>query len=253
MTQPTGGLCRLNKLLAASGVTSRRAAVELIRSGRVTVDGHILRGAGSMVRPEAVIRVDGRRIVVPATREYVAYHKTVDVIVTRRDPSGRVCLLDVLPSELHGLQPVGRLDRDTSGLLLLTNDGDFALRMTHPSHGVPKRYVAEVDGTLDEEDLDRLREGILLHDGPTRPAEGRVLERRGAKTVVELVIREGRRRQVRRMFARLHTPVLRLERRAIGPVQLEGIAPGGFRHLTPDEVRGLLALAEPDASREEEG
>jgi 23S rRNA pseudouridine2605 synthase len=248
---PGEGLLRLNKLLAASGACSRRRAGDLIHEGRVTVDGCPVYAAAAMVRASSDIRVDGVRVRTETGLQYVAYHKTTGVIVTRSDPSGRVSLLDVLPAELHGLQPVGRLDRETSGLLLLTNDGDFALRMTHPSHGVPKVYVAEIDGTLDEDSLARLRAGLLLRDGPTRPAEARVLERRPGAMVVELVLREGRRRQVRRMFARLHTPVVRLERRAIGPVTLEGIAPGEWRRLTETEATALLALA--SAARPDQG
>ncbi len=238
-------LVRLNKLLSQHGVASRRAAMRLIRDGRVAVGGEIVDRTAALVDPAREVRVDGVPLPAEVELEYVAYHKPVGLIVTRRDPAGRDTVVDALPEEIRGLHPVGRLDRDTSGLLLLTNDGDFTLKMTHPSHAVPKVYVARVDGRLSAEALQALRSGVTLKDGPTRPAEARVLGEDTRGMVVELTLREGRKRQVRRMLRHVGAPVIELERVAVGPVALGDLEPGAWRPLTPREVTRLKEAAAP--------
>jgi len=240
-------LVRLNKLLSLHGVTSRRGAARLIRDGRVEVGGQVVDRTAALVDPTQEVRVNGVALPRRVELEYVAYHKPVGLIVTRSDPAGRETVTDTLPEEIRGLHPVGRLDRDTSGLLLLTNDGDFTLKMTHPRHAVPKVYIAHVDGRLSREALGALRAGVTLRDGPTRPAEARVLREDDAGTVVELTLREGRKRQVRRMLRHVGTPVIHLRRVAVGPVTLGDLAPGAWRPLTPDEVTRLKRCAEPHA------
>jgi len=239
----TDGLVRLSKHLAALGVASRRRAVRLIAEGRVTVDGALIDRLGALIDPDADVRVDGSSAPVEGPREYVIYHKPVGLLCTRSDPSGRPTVTQALPDEIKGLFPVGRLDRDTSGLLLLTSDGEFAHAMTHPDHGVLKAYVAEVDGCLTELDLTCLRQGVKLKDGMTKPADAEVTESGVGRTKVRLTIREGRHRQVRRMFRALGGRVRTLSRIRVGPLELGALGPGQWRRLTRQEVDALLAAA----------
>ena len=223
---------RLNRYLASAGVGSRRAVDELIRAGRVTVNGEVGE-LGAAVGDGDVVAVDGRP-VAPQELAYLMLHKPSGVVTTASDPQRRRTVVDLVESPQR-VYPVGRLDRDTTGLLLLTNDGELANRLAHPRHGVDKTYVAEVEGDPPPEAIRRLAEGVELDDGPTAPARARRL---GAGRL-ELVIHEGRNRQVRRMCEAVGHPVRRLHRTAYGPVELGTLAPGRWRPLTAEEVAAL--------------
>lgn len=238
----SGGPERLQKLLAAAGLGSRRECEGLVAAGRVTVDG---RPASLGERADPAVQevaVDG--VPVRFDVRTVAYllNKPAGYVTTARDPQGRPIVVDLVPAEPR-VFPVGRLDRDTEGLLVLTNDGDLAHRIMHPSHGLPKTYVAEVAGAVRPATLARLRRGVDLEDGPARAATARLLARRGAESVVEVVVTEGRNRIVRRMLATVGHPVRRLARSAIGPVRDDKLAPGRFRRLTPTELGALERAA----------
>lgn len=242
------GLIRLQKLLAQSGVASRRKCEELMLDGLVEVDGEVVTRLGTKVDPRtAVIRVDGRRLPPISPHVYLVLNKPRGVVSTMSDPEGRRTLSDVVADRPERLFHVGRLDTDTSGLLLLTNDGDFAHRMAHPSYEVLKTYVAEVDGDVDQATLARLRDGVTLDDGPVEVESVKVVTRgegqaRG-RTIVELVIHEGRNRIVRRLLDHVGHPVRRLTRTRFGPVGLRGLAVGELRELTSDELGQLLDSA----------
>ena len=223
---------RLNRYLASAGVGSRRAVDELIRAGRVTVNGEVGE-LGAAVGDGDVVAVDGRT-VAPQELAYLMLHKPSGVVTTASDPQRRRTVVDLVESPQR-VYPVGRLDRDTTGLLLLTNDGELANRLAHPRQGVDKTYVVEVEGDPPPEAIRRLAEGVELDDGPTAPARARRL---GAGRL-ELVIHEGRNRQVRRMCEAVGHPVRRLHRTAYGPLELDTLAPGSWRPLTAEEVAAL--------------
>lgn len=238
---------RLNKILSAAGVASRRAADELITQGRVEVNGQIAQ-LGSQANPEQDdIRVDGRRLKqTTVERRYLLVYKPRGVVSTRSDPERRKTVIDLVAA--HGitgyLYPVGRLDFDSEGLLILTNDGTFADHVSHPRHELERTYEVEVEGVPDERDLERLRRGIVIEGRRTRPADVRALgtsqSRRGPRSRLEITIREGRNRQVRRMCDSIAHPVNRLRRVRIGPITDKRLKPGQVRDLTPGEVRALL-------------
>ena len=228
---------RLAKHLARAGVASRRAAERLIADGRVTVDGEVVRDPAHDVDASQDIRVDGRE-VAPAPAQIVVYavHKPAGVVSTARDTHGRPTVTQLVKAPGLRLYPVGRLDADTTGLILLTNDGELANRLTHPRYEVPRTYHAEVrGGPVPARALQALREGVELDDGRTAPAGVRQLR----PGVLELVLREGRKRQVRRMCEAVGYPVVRLERVAFGPLALGDLRPGTARRLSGDEVRAL--------------
>ena len=232
---------RLQKVLARVGIGSRRVCEDLIAEGRVLVDGEMA-VLGRRVDPEtALIEVDGAPVGVrPALVHYVL-NKPAGVVTTADDPQGRPTVVGLVPDEPR-VFPVGRLDVDTEGLLLLTNDGELAHRLTHPSYGVEKEYVAEVEGLPTRAVLRRLREGVELDDGPTAPARATLVD----PSVVRLTIHEGRNRQVRRMCEAGGHSVVRLIRTRIGPLADRSLAPGAWRELTGAEVRSLQrAVAEP--------
>ncbi|MCW2842433.1 MAG: ribosomal large subunit pseudouridine synthase [Nocardioides sp.] len=242
------GLIRLQKLLAMSGVASRRKCEELMLGGLVEVDGEIVTRLGTKVDPTtAVIRVDGKRLPPVSEQVYLVLNKPRGVVSTMSDPEGRRTLSDVVADRPERLFHVGRLDTDTSGLLLMTNDGEFAQRMAHPSYEVDKTYVAEVDGEVTKATVATLLEGVTLDDGDVTVTGARIISvsgrGRGAKSIVELVIREGRNRIVRRLLEHLGHPVRRLTRTAIGPVQLAGLDSGALRDLTLGELGELLDAA----------
>ncbi len=239
------GLIRLQKLLAQSGVASRRKCEELMLAGAVVVDGEVVTRLGTKVDPRtAVIRVDGKRLPPISPHVYLAVNKPRGVVSTMSDPEGRRTLSDVVADRPERLFHVGRLDTDTDGLILLTNDGDFAQRLAHPSYEVDKTYVAEVDGRVTKAVLGQLREGVTLEDGPVTVSAARLVSVQGERSIVELVIHEGRNRIVRRLLDQVGHPVRRLTRTAIGPVQLRGMAPGELRDLTLDELGQLLDRTE---------
>lgn len=243
---------RLQKYLAHAGIASRRHAEELIEAGAVTVNGQVVRELGTRVDPSAdEVRVRGR-LVRPATDHlYVLLNKPADVVTTAHDPQGRRTVLDLLPVEWRErrVYPVGRLDRDTEGLLLLTDDGDLALRLTHPRYALPKEYAALVAGRPTRSALERLERGVRLagEERPderlTAPARAWEMRSQGDATWVGIEIHEGRKRQVRRMFEAVGYPVLRLRRVRVGPLTLGSLPPGKSRLLRADEVERLRRAA----------
>ncbi|CAI9415232.1 pseudouridine synthase [Nocardioides sp. T2.26MG-1] len=239
------GQVRLQKLLAQSGVASRRKCEELMLEGLVEVDGEVVTRLGTKVDPRtAVIRVDGKRLPPVSELVYLVLNKPRGVVSTMSDPEGRRTLSDLVADRPERLFHVGRLDTDTSGLLLLTNDGDFAHRMAHPSYEVDKTYVAEVEGEVFRRTIKQLLEGVTLDDGPVTVSKARIVEATASKSIVELVIHEGRNRIVRRLLDHVGHPVRRLTRTAIGPVTLGRLRSGEVRELTLDELGELLDLAQ---------
>jgi 23S rRNA pseudouridine2605 synthase len=223
---------RLNAYLARAGVASRRKADDLIKAGRVTVNGEPGR-LNTFVESRDRVEVDGRP-VAKQRLTHLLLHKPAGVVTTARDPQGRPTVVELVPDDPR-VVPVGRLDADTTGALLLTNDGELAHRLAHPRYGVEKTYVVEVEGDPDGDALARLERGVELEDGVTAPARARRL--RGG--VVELTIHEGRNRQVKRMLAAVGHPVLRLHRSAYAGLGVDGLAPGEWRPLAPGEVSRL--------------
>jgi 23S rRNA pseudouridine2605 synthase len=239
------GLVRLQKLLARSGVASRRKCEELMLAGSVEVDGEVVTRLGTKVDPRtAVIRVNGKRLPPVSAHVYVVLNKPRGVVSTMSDPEGRRTLSDFIEDRPERLFHVGRLDTDTEGLLLLTNDGDFAQRVAHPSYELDKTYVAEVPGPVTKATVRQVLDGVDLEDGPVEVSSFRVLSEHEDKAIVEVVIHEGRNRIVRRLLEAVGHPVKRLTRTAIGPVLLTGLRPGEVRELTRDELGALLDAAE---------
>ncbi len=267
-----GEKVRLQKVIAAAGIASRRKAEELIRAGRVRVNGQVVTQLGVKVDPEQdVIEVDGERIRLPKTRTYILLHKPRGVLSTTSDPYGRPTVVDLVPVGRR-LFPVGRLDADSEGLMLLTDDGEVAERLTHPRYGHRKEYIALVIGTPDKKALRALARGIVLDGQRTSPAEVTVLGRRVPKEIldagapglhkvspkgfswVRVVVTEGRKHQVRRMLKAVGHPVIRLFRVAMGPLRLGRLQPGEWRYLTPKEqqrLREALGLAREPACHAE--
>ncbi|WP_058303802.1 pseudouridine synthase [Gorillibacterium timonense] len=236
---------RLQKVLAQAGIASRRKCEEIISSGRVQVNGTVVKELGVKVDPKAdVILVDGKPIKNEQTL-YLLLHKPKGVITSAKDTKGRKVVSDYLPGIKERVYPVGRLDYDTEGLLILTNDGEFAYLMTHPRHHVPRTYRATVEGTPHGSVLEKLAKGIKLEDGMTAPAivDYHDVNPEKKETVISITIFEGRNRQVRRMFEAVHYPVIRLKRVQFGPLHLGTLARGKFRHLTPQEVEELRKAA----------
>jgi 23S rRNA pseudouridine2605 synthase len=235
---------RLQKFLARSGVASRRGSEELMTAGRVAVNGVVVTQLGAKVDPATdVVTVDGEVVEFQTGPVTLMLHKPAGYVTTMDDPQGRPTVAELMPEGLPGLFPVGRLDRDTTGLLLLTTDGELGFRLLHPRFHVQKVYRATVDGVPSDDDLARLRAGIELDDGPTRPAGARLLERCGSTAVVELVISEGRKRQVKRMLSAVGHPVVALHREGFGPLELGSLPEGQTRELEPDEAAALYELA----------
>ena len=244
MTQrsdPDEGRLRLQKVLAAAGVGSRRACEELIREGRVEVDGVVVDELGSRVNPlTAVVRVDGERVVVNPDRIYLAVNKPRGYLSAMTDERGRKTLADLVPDAGARLFHVGRLDVDTEGLIILTNDGDLAQRLAHPSYEIRKTYLADVEGSVTREAVRKILTGVDLDDGPVVADACRVVDQALGRTLVELVIHEGRNRIVRRLFDALGHPVRGLVRTAIGDVRLGDLPSGTTRHLQRTELAALL-------------
>jgi 23S rRNA pseudouridine2605 synthase len=238
------GMVRLQKLLAQSGVASRRKCEELMLEGHVEVDGEVVTRLGTKVDPRtAVIRVDGKRLPPVSPHVYLVLNKPRGVVSTMSDPEGRRTLADFVSTRPERLFHVGRLDTDTEGLILLTNDGDFAHRMAHPSFELDKTYVAEVPGPVSKATVRKVLAGVTLEDGPVAVSSFRVVSGHGNKAIVELVIHEGRNRIVRRLLESVGHPVRRLTRTAIGPVRLTGLRGGEMRDLTREELGTLLDAA----------
>ena len=242
MSQGESEGVRLQKVLARAGVASRRASEELIARGRVEVNGAVVREQATRVDPARdVIRVDGARIPPERRHSYVVLNKPRGVLSAMEDDRGRRTLAEFVQRRGgERLFHVGRLDADTEGLILLTNDGEFAQRMSHPSYEVRKTYVAVVDGSLEHAVLARLRKGITLEDGPIQPDKVRILARDPRQTMVEITLHSGRNRIVRRIFDAVGHPVRRLSRTAIGPIRLGTLKSGELRDLTSAELGSLL-------------
>jgi 23S rRNA pseudouridine2605 synthase len=238
------GLVRLQKLLAQSGVASRRKCEELMLAGEVEVDGEVVTRLGTKVDPTtAVVRVSGKRLPPVSAHAYLVLNKPRGVVSTMSDPEGRPTLADFVADRPERLFHVGRLDTDTEGLILLTNDGDFAQRLAHPSYEVEKTYVAEVEGRVDKGTVRELLAGVVLEDGPVDVRRARVVSSTADRGIVELVIHEGRNRIVRRLLDQVGHPVRRLTRTAVGPVRIGSLKAGSLRELSADEVGSLLDSA----------
>jgi 23S rRNA pseudouridine2605 synthase len=241
LTDVPGGV-RLQKVLAAAGVGSRRHCEELIGAGRVEVDGEIVRRFGARVDPQhQIIRVDGRRIPASEDLVYLAVNKPAGVLTSMSDSRGRKTMADLLPDVAERLFHVGRLDYDTEGLILLTNDGELAHRLAHPRFGVPKTYLAEVAGQVPRGLGRQLLTGVDLDDGIASADKFRVIEQVGSRALVEITLHEGRKHIVRRMLAEVGHPVARLVRTQVGPVALGSLRPGETRKLSTKEVGELYA------------
>jgi 23S rRNA pseudouridine2605 synthase len=238
---------RLQKILSTAGVASRRASESYITEGRVSVNGQTVTELGTKADPFVDdIRVDGRRVTTPTRRLYILMYKPRGYITSRSDPQRRPTVIDLLAKGgvRDYVYPVGRLDYDSEGLLLLTTDGDLASRLTHPSHEVEREYHARVRGVPNRHALDRLARGIVLDDSKTAPARVRLLKVfEGGEAMLSIVLHEGRNRQVRRMCEAIGHPVVRLRRVRIGPITDDRIRPGEFRELDSDEVSALRRSA----------
>ena len=237
---------RLQKFLAEAGIASRRKAEELIAAGRVKVNGKIVTEQGVKINPQKdKVEFDNRLIAVKAEKKvYIMLHKPEGYVTTAKEQFGRPAVLDLIHGVQERIFPVGRLDYDTSGLLLLTNDGDLTYRLTHPSHDVEKTYLAKVYGVPDEADLQKFRRGVTVDGRKTSPAKIRILERDKDLrfSMVEITIHEGRNRQVRKMCEAIKHPVAQLKRVATGELQLGDLPKGKYRHLTEREIKYLKKL-----------
>ncbi len=241
LTDVPGGV-RLQKVLAEAGIGSRRHCEELIGAGRVEVDGQTVRRFGARVDPEnQVIRVDGKRIPAKPGLVYLAFNKPPKVLTAMSDPRGRRTVADFLGDRAERLFHIGRLDYDTEGLMLLTNDGELAHRLAHPSFEVAKTYLAEISGPVPRDLGRRLQAGVELDDGVASADRFRVLDRSGHRAMVEITLHEGRKHIVRRMLAGTGHPVSRLVRTDVGPIRLGSLKPGTSRNLTTREVGELYA------------
>jgi len=237
---------RLQKVLSRAGVASRRKAEELIKQGRVKVDGVVVTQLGFKVDPErCVIEVDGVRVKVDAKPIYIALYKPRGYVTTKSDPHVPFerTVFSLLPPEYRKLHYVGRLDKDSEGLLLLTNDGHLTHLVTHPHHELEKRYVVTVEGSIEPSHIKQLKDGILLDDGKKHKAKVRILSSGKHTTTMLVCIREGRKRQIRVMMGKVGLRVKRLIRVSIGPIKLGGLRQGEFRHLSEDEVEALYKAA----------
>ena len=243
-------MVRLQKILSLAGVASRRASEQLMLEGRVSVNGATVRELGTKADPSVdAIRVDGSRIKTPERHRYILLNKPRGYVTTRSDPEKRPTVLDLVGIRDY-IYPVGRLDFDSEGLLILTNDGDLAARLTHPRHGVERVYEARVLGIPDAHDLRRLSRGIIIDGRRTSPARIDLLpgKRDGTHATLRIAIHEGRNRQVRKMCDAIGHPVDHLRRVAIGPIRDERLKPGQYRELTNDEVARLRAAAKRQAT-----
>jgi 23S rRNA pseudouridine2605 synthase len=240
MSNDVGGPERLQKLLSTAGVASRRLSEELIRQGRVSVNGTVVTELGTRADLDRDdIRVDGRRIRAQKRMRYILLNKPRGYVTTRRDPQGRPTVMDLLKGIREYVYPVGRLDYDSEGLLLLTNDGDLAAKLTHPRYEVDRVYEARIRGVPDRRTLDRLARGVVVESRRTAPARVELVEEREGQSIVHIALHEGRQRQVRKMFDAVGHPVVRLRRIRLGPIADAQLTTGYWRELTPQEVARL--------------
>lgn len=236
---------RLQKILSAAGVASRRASEQMILEGRVTVNGETVRELGTKADPDTdAIKVDGRRVKTAITHRYVVLYKPKGYVTTRKDPEGRRTVMDLIGDSQY-IYPVGRLDYDTEGLLLMTTDGDLAARLMHPRHEVDKEYEVIVLGAPDARALEKLKKGVYIEGGRTSAAHvhvGSTVKGHKPTTLLTITIREGRNRQIRKMCSAVGLPVRDLRRIRMGPITLGRLKPGQWRDLTPAEVKRLKAV-----------
>jgi 23S rRNA pseudouridine2605 synthase len=233
---------RLQKILAQMGVASRRKAEDLIVEGRVTVNGKVA-AVGIKADPARDhIKVDGKLLIKPEPKIYLMLNKPSGVVTSLSDPEGRPTVKNFLKGMRYRVFPVGRLDYDSEGLLFITNDGDFAYRILHPSKKIPKTYVIKVKGIIDEDAIEKLRRGVRLEDGLTAPAKVKKIRQSGSNSWVEITIHEGRKRQVRRMLEKVGYSVIKLRRIAIGGLKLGDLKPGEIRRMTFEEVKKVLEV-----------
>ena len=233
---------RLQKVMAHAGVASRRKSEEIIKEGRVKVNGEVVTEMGVKVEPEVdEIEVDGE-IISKEKRVYILLYKPLGYVTTVDDPRGRKTVLDLVDNVKQRIYPVGRLDYNTSGLLLLTNDGELTYVLTHPSYEIDKTYMVEAEGYVSDDKLQKLEKGVKLSDGITAPAEVNMQNRDSFTTQFELTIHEGRNRQVRRMCEKISNPVKKLERIKFANLNLDGLEPGDYRELTTKELKKLQNL-----------
>jgi 23S rRNA pseudouridine2605 synthase len=235
---------RLQKVIADSGLASRRKAEELIAQGRVTVNGQVVCELGTKVDPEKDhVKVDGRHLKPAPPQTFIMLNKPKNVVSTMSDPGGRSTIADLLPGVRMRVFPVGRLDFDSEGLMLLTNDGELAQRLLHPRHHVPKTYLIKVKGMLDGEDIEVLQKGVMLDDSCTGPAIVKKVGKAIENSWLEVTIFEGRKHQVKRMLEAVGHPVLKLKRVRFGPIALGDLPTGHYRYLTDREANSLRAVA----------
>ncbi|HBF38884.1 MAG TPA: pseudouridine synthase [Firmicutes bacterium] len=234
---------RLNKFLAEAGIASRRQADRFIQEGRILVNDLVVKEMGVQIDPQTdQIMVDGHLVVLPGQWEYLILNKPPGFLTTVHDPFGRPTVMNLLPPANTRLYPVGRLDLDTSGLLFFTNDGEMALALTHPRHLVEKTYRVQVSGMPDEQKLQNLASGILLEDGLTAPAKVALEGAENGNAMIKIIIREGRKRQIKRMMSSIGHPVMSLERMAVGPLKLGTLKLGEYRRPTEAELADLMKL-----------
>jgi 23S rRNA pseudouridine2605 synthase len=241
---------RLQKVIAQAGVSSRRKAEELITDGRVTVNGKVVKELGTKVSTNDKVEVNG----IPVEREQPVYfllYKPTGVISSVSDDKGRKVVTDFFPTLKERIYPIGRLDYDTSGVLLMTNDGEFANLLMHPKHEVDKVYIAKIKGIPSREQLKLLSRGIRLDDGVTAPAKTKLIsfDKKKSTAIIQITIHEGKNRQVRRMFEAIGCPVIKLKREQYGFLTLHGLNPGESRELTPHEVKQIRAQSQASTSK----
>lgn len=230
---------RLQKFLASVGVASRRKAEELIVAGRVSVNGEIITELGTKVDESDEVKVDNKPVKSIEKKVYIMLNKPVDYITSVNDQFRRPTVLDLVKDIKERIYPVGRLDYDTSGLLILTNDGEFTFRLTHPKHETEKVYIAEIEGYPKEEDILKIRNGIEIEGVMTSPAGFEIMEKKNNSSIVKISIHEGRNRQIRKMCGAIRHPIITLERISIGTVTLGSLQVGRWRHLSEDEIKRL--------------
>ncbi len=236
-------MIRLQKYLASAGVASRRASEKLITEGRICVNDKVVTELGTSINPEEdVVYFDGQRVTAAQSYVYYLLNKPKGYVTTAKDQFNRPTVTDLLKEVSVRIYPIGRLDYNTTGLLLLTNDGDLTLKLTHPKHEIFKTYVATIKGRISESALELLREGVQLEDFLTSPAEVKLIKREEMQSLVEISIREGKYRQVRRMFEAVGFPVEELSRVKIGEITLSGLREGCYRPLTPSEIAYLKEM-----------
>jgi 23S rRNA pseudouridine2605 synthase/16S rRNA pseudouridine516 synthase len=234
---------RIQKILAKAGIASRREAERMVMEGRVAVNGKVIDALGLKVDPlRDSIKVDGKRITGFGTKITLLLNKPRGYLSTVKDPKGRPTVMDLLRNVRGRLYPVGRLDLDAEGLLLLTNDGELANVLTHPKYSIPRTYLVKVAGVPDEKRLARLVRGVMLEDGKAKVSSVQILRHKEKNSWIQVVVTEGRNRLVKRMFSAIGHSVLKLKRVQVGPIQLGDLPFGQFRHLTPDEIEKLRKL-----------